>query len=238
MDSVPEGQARLKGERGGFGGFGPVLRRGAEVAHHLESFGPVLIAVEFDMALQVEAEGRDAAGELGVEVADEPGEHLGDEVFAAEGEGGCDAVWLIGGDDREGGADEGGGLVGDGSECLLERHCGGEGGEEGVDWLCVCSAALHGMEVELEVGERLAVVRVGLLAEDDLVDEAAGGWVGGREPRDVDAGEGALEALEERHEVPDCVDVRLHEEVKGFKGVDGAVERVVAEVGLERGEGG
>jgi hypothetical protein len=50
-------------------------------------------------------------------------------------------------------------------------------------------------------------VLVGLLREHDLVDEAGGLAVGWRLPRQLDAGELALQPLQQAHEVPNGKDV-------------------------------
>src|SRR5690242_16068629 len=53
---------------------------------------------------------------------------------------------------------------------------------------------------------------IGFLAEHDLIDQLRSLAVSWRLPRDVDTCEVALQSLDERHEIPNGKDVRLHED--------------------------
>lgn len=237
-DAVPEGET---GFNGGFGGEGSLFPAGvvvgAEVGHHAEREGAVVFAVDFDMAFEVPDELAEVAGGRGVEVADEVAEDVGDDVFAPEGEGCGSGGEVAGVDDVEGGAHEspgGGGTVdGTGGEDAM-----GDVGEQRTDGGGVGVGLLHGFEVELEVGDGTAFVEVRLFAEDDLVDEAAAGGEGCRRPGSSGAGKLRLEGLEERHEIPDGEDVRLHEESQVFGRANACVERVVLEASPERRDAG
>jgi hypothetical protein len=90
-DAVPEGEAGVDGEFGCLGGLLPEGFVGAaEVGDHAEGERAVVFAVDFDVAFEVPDEGVEVGGAGGVEVADEFAEDVGDDVFAAEGEGGGD----------------------------------------------------------------------------------------------------------------------------------------------------
>ena len=98
---------------------------------------------------------------------------------------------------------------------MLGRQAVAEPGDELPDRTSIGFDLLHRREVEVEVAH--VAVRfhlVGLLPQYDLVDEAGGEQVGRWEPRDLRAGEAALESFKEAHEVPDGKDVGGHEDAK------------------------
>lgn len=179
-DAVPQGQAGGdSGLRGCAGCFPERLVGAAEVGDHAQREWAMVFAVDFDVTFEVPDVGGEAARVLRVEVADHLAEHIGDDVFAAEGEGCGHCCEIAGADDVEGGTHEG--ARGDGDRGHVEwnvvdgERCGlaGEGGEEIADGSYVGACFLHGLEVKLEVADGAAFELVALFAEDDLVDEAA-----------------------------------------------------------------
>ena len=239
-NAVPELEAGFDGLGSGVAGLGPELVvSAAEVLDHAERERAVILAVDFDVALEIPDEFGEIVFAL-VELADQGAEDGGDGVLAAEGEGGGESGQGGGADEGEGGFDEAAGLVGSAGRGAEGVHGGGwgDGGEERGDGGDVGAELLHGLDVELEVGDGAAGVEVGLFAEDDLVDEAAGLGEDGGRPGNGGTGEPRLQGLEEGHEVPDGEDVRLHEEAEVRGCADGGVERVRGEAGLERGEAG
>jgi hypothetical protein len=80
---------------------------GAEVGDHAEGERAVVFAIDFDVTFEIPDELAELAGGGGVEVADEVAEDVGDDVFAAEGEGGGGGGEVAGVDDVEGRAYKG-----------------------------------------------------------------------------------------------------------------------------------
>ncbi len=75
--------------------------------------------------------------------------------------------------------------------------------EEAVDPRDGGSDFRHGGPVQLKVAAESNRSFVGLFPEHNFIDESRSGWIQGRQPWHGDAGELALEGLEEAHEVPD-----------------------------------
>ena len=140
----------------------------------------------------------------------------------------------------EGGVDEGAGLGGRGGRSAEGVDGGGAVGggmrEQVADECGVGAEVVHGFEVKLEVADGTAFKDVALFAEDDLVDEAAGGGQGRWAPWDGGAGEARLQSLEQRHKVPYREDVRLHKEAQMRRRTNAGVERMPGEAGLKRGD--
>ena len=95
----------------------------------------MVVSVDLDVAVEVPAKGLEGTAEARVLIADEAAEHVGDEVFAAEGERGGDAVRVSGVDDTEGLLDEVPGRFRHGGmgECALKRETRLEMSDEGFD---------------------------------------------------------------------------------------------------------
>ena len=72
----------------------------------MDRHGAVLVAVEFNVAVEVVDKGAQLLGVVLVELFDEGRKHVGNEVFAAKGEGGCDFVQFAALDDGVGGFEE------------------------------------------------------------------------------------------------------------------------------------
>ena len=238
----------MDGGLGSSSGFLPEsLVLAAQIGNHAEGQRAVFVAVYLDVALEIPEKLAEVAGHRVIEVADKGAEHRRDGVLAAKGEGGCLCGNRAVADDVEGALDElAGGRWGDVEGGVEGGGMGGLGGlEDGADGGGARSGALHGFEVELEVACGTAFVEVGLFTEDDFVEEAAAGREAGGGPGDVGAGERALQALEEAHEVPDGEDMGLHKEAQVLDRADAAVERMRGqtlaegrEAGLDEVEGG
>ena len=234
-NAVPKLEARLDRLDGGVAGFGPELVVGAaEVFDHAERERAVVFAVDLDVALEIPDELGEVVFAL-IEFPHQGAEDGGYGVLAAEGEGGGEGGERGGADEGEGGFDEAARLIGGAGGGAEGVHGGGwhYGGEQRGDGCRVGAELLHGLEIELEMGDGAAGVEVGLLAEDDLIDEATGFREGGGDPGDGGAGEPRLQGLEQGHEVPDGEDVRLHEETEMLRCANGRVKRVRGEAGLE-----
>src|SRR6266404_109201 len=104
------------------------------------------------------------------------------------------------------------------------RHCsvvecprdGGTVCQRGLEELESCRVGAHlphcsKIKVEMTHGFSAGVC-IGFLAEHDLIDQLRGMTVPWRQPRDLDTCEVALKSLDKRHEIPNCEDVRLHED--------------------------
>lgn len=203
-DSVPEADSRLESLLGSHGGLFPaaVVVAATELSHHHQGHRPVVLAVDFDVSLEVDDERVQGALHALVHVAEEAGEHEGDEVFTAEGKGRGHDVQFSGSDELEGGADEAGGRGRGIFESLGQGGVGdvaflGDGGQHLLDSLGGGAGGHHGLKVELEVGDVLLSDEVALLPKDDLVDESSGdaGTLG--TPWHTDTGQFALEVLED-----------------------------------------
>jgi hypothetical protein len=98
-----------------------------------------------------------------------------------------------------------------GLQRLDHRPLVAQQGDELVDDGGVGARLEHALDIEFEVADEAAAQLVALLDEHDVVDEPAAAGRTRRYPRDLDAGEAALQGLEQRHEVPHREDVVLHE---------------------------
>jgi hypothetical protein len=102
-------------------------------------------------------------------------------------------------DDAEGLPDEPAGSLGDTGRFQGGRNriASAEVGQEAVDAGGIRPAAGHRPVVKLEMARKpTPPVVVTLLGQNDLVDEPAGGRVGGGQPRHFDAAQLSLQALE------------------------------------------
>jgi hypothetical protein len=79
----------------------------------------------------------------------------------------------------------------------------------------------HCSEVKLEVAHGFST-----RADVGLIDQLRAMTVSRRQPRDLDACEVALQALDQRHEVPYREDVRLHEKSKRLDVPDRCKQRM------------
>ena len=69
----------------------------------------------------------------------------------------------------------------------------------------------HGRQIEFEMTDRFpGGADIRLLAQHDLIDQLCSDPVPRRQPRQLDAGQIALQALDQRHEIPDRKNMRLH----------------------------
>ena len=91
----------------------------------------------------------------------------------------------------------------------------------------------HAADVELEVARVAVAEFVALLDQHDLVDQAPARGRAARHPGHVDAGQFALERLEQGHEVPDGEYVAGQERLYPGKAVQLAVDRVRDDLAAE-----
>src|SRR5476651_556386 len=76
----------------------------------------------------------------------------------------------------------------------------------------------HSLQIQLEVAAMsVAGIRVRLLTQHDLIDQACCLWVRWRQPGQAHTGEVMLQALGQAHEVPNCEDVVLHKVLQLWK---------------------
>src|SRR4051812_15983559 len=212
-DSVPEPGPRVERGVDGLLALAPlVVVVAAQVGEHGHGHGRVRVAVDLDVPFEVVDEDAEAVAGVLVD-RHHLVEHVRDEVLPAERERRGLAVHGSVLDEAPGGLDE------------LDRRLGGahllERGQHrfavaqelhhGLDRPGVGAGLLHRPQVQLEVADEPGAVLVALLDQDDVVDQPAAGGRPGRHPRDVDAGQLALQGLQEGHEVPDGEDVVLHE---------------------------
>ena len=112
-------------------------------------------------------------------------------------------------------------------EGAIERDAGGEEREERFDRAGVGAGLAHALEIELEVGGVGAVGKlVGLLVENDLIDEPAGLAIGGGDPGEARAGELLLQGDKQALEIPDREDMVLHEAPEALRAIDHGVDRM------------
>ena len=84
--------------------------------------------------------------------------------------------------------------------------------DESVNPRGIRPALAHGAQVELEVANGLAPIReVALLAQHDLVNEAAQAGFPHWQPRGIETRQPALQRFQQGHEIPDRKDMVLHE---------------------------
>ena len=174
----------------------------------------MLASVEFDVAIEVVLEAGEAATAAARDLADHLAEEIGEEVFATEGESRGEFGRAVAFDQFEGLGDESlgaGGGVRPG-ERLPPRLALRDSRHQPMDGIGVGAELLHGAKVQLEMAGGPALgIEVGLFLEHDVVDEAGRRGMSGGDPGQGHTGEGALEGLRQRHEVPDGEDVVFHE---------------------------
>lgn len=111
--------------------------------------------------------------------------------------------------------------------------------DEAIDRARVGVEAAHGLAVEVEVAGDIALrVGVGFFAEHNFVDEAGGARVFERQPGDDGWAKLPLQALEQRHEIPDGKYMVLHEDAQGLGAAQVAVERMFEQRLAKWGDGG
>jgi hypothetical protein len=87
---------------------------------------------------------------------------------------------------------------------------------------------MHGTEVEIEMADITTVeTDIGLPADYDVIDQACGPCIIGREPPHSDACNVLLKALEQGHEIPDSKNVIFHEAPEIGDGSDVRVNGMV-----------
>lgn len=222
MDAVPEPEPRFQSLHGGHLGLDFLLRvSGTEAVHQLPTQFPVLVAIQLDVTVQVVPEGRQGTRESGIQAGDELPEQVGNEILASVGEGGGDLMDASGGDHRNGVPDK---FLGTGGATgavhrLVDPEPLAQVFEQPVHGLGVRSGLTHGAPVQLEVAGRVSRrVEVALLPEHHLIDHPSEPRIPHRTPRKVDAGQPALQGLEQGHEVPDGIDVVFHENTQVSQG--------------------
>ena len=194
----------------------------------------MMAAIDLDMALEVITEGVELTRVFAAETRDEFREHVGNQIFSAEGEGRGDFMRLAVGRQGEGGAGERGGTRrdtsgnksgGSGASCT-------NGGERLVDGGRIRASLMHRAQVEVEVRDTAtARVDVGFFTADDLVDQEAHLGIADGYPRDVHAGEVALQTLQKRHEIPDREDMRTHKHADVVERGHPGIQRVREQAG-------
>lgn len=213
----------------------------SEVGDQMSSLGAMETSVQFDVSVKIPFKGR-ALDLAFVEGLDDLGEHLGNGVLPAEEELACSV-----GDRLE---DSTAGILVEllhvgrairSINSLLNVLIGvlivshlADLVDVVLHGLGIGSDLIHGLDVELKVGEVLPVNigLIGLLSDDDFVDKPGSIDVcaGGPEPSGI--GDVPLEILDEEEEIPNSEAMSLHEEPGGFNGVDCSIEGVGMESGL------
>ena len=85
----------------------------------------------------------------------------------------------------------------------------------------------HRLEIKVQMAGRMTVgIDVAFFSEHDVVDQTGGGGIDRRHPRQFDAGKIALQSFGQRHEIPDCKYMHLHEGTQGFGMRDFGEDRV------------
>jgi hypothetical protein len=82
-------------------------------------------------------------------------------------------------------------------------------------------------------GKSASSVLVALLGQHNLVDEPTAEGISGRQPRDFDTAEAALQGLEQGHEIPHGEDVVFHEQAQRVWPVDFLVNGMGQECSLQ-----
>ena len=197
----------------------------------------MVLVVVLDVTLEVEAKPTPGRGIFVGQPQDQSAEHVGDDVFAAVGEGGSDRGGGARLDHRERPPHEGRGgrRAATGVERRVEAGATAKQVEQPLDRACVGAGLPHGVEVEFEVRRRATLgKRVRLLVEHDLVDEPAGLGIGCGQPGNARASQTLLERLEQALEVPNREHVTFHEPPQPLRAVDQPIDAVrdepVAEV--------
>ena len=202
------------------------------MVHHLDGHGAVLVAVQFNVAVEVIDEGAQLLGVVLVELFDEGRKHVRNEVFAAKGEGGRNFVQLAALNDGVGGFEEFEAVFVDFGDVEAEDFLGFVAAlkrlNEPNDRPSFSPHLTHGVQVEFVVAGGLAVeVDVTFFRDDDFVDELSACAVLRRHPRRIHGRQLALKGLEQAHEVPNGVDVVLHKDAHLLERLHLGVERVV-----------
>ena len=230
---IPKLQARFEGFDASLFGFQPFLVvLLAEVVHHLDGHGAVLVAVQFNVAVEVIDKGAQLLGVVLVELFDEGRKHIWDEVFTAKGEGSSDFVQLAALNDGVGGFEK---------VQAVFVHFGDVEAENFFGFIAALKRLnepnnrprlrahlTHGVEVEFVVAGGLAIeVNVALFGDHDFIDELSARAVLRRYPGRIHRRQLALKRLEQAHKVPNGVDVVLHENAHLLERLHLRVERVV-----------
>ena len=82
------------------------------------------------------------------------------------------------------------------------------------------------VDVEMTCEPAMAI-DIGLLGQNDLVDQAAGSGVHRGEPRHFHAADSLLKRLEQGHEVPNGKDVMLHESQQSLRPIHLPIDSVM-----------
>ena len=89
-------------------------------------------------------------------------------------------------------------------------------------------ALLHRTMVDVEMTcEPAMAIDIGLLGQNDLVDQAAGSGVHRGDPRHFHAADSLLKRLEQGHEVPNGKDVMLHESQQSLRPIHLPIDSVM-----------
>ncbi len=190
MDAIPQKGASVEGtKRGPFGGSpaGGILA--TKIFHQALGKGAVLATIEFDVAIEIVPKVIDSTPHHGQSI-DDPAKDIGQEVLTPESEGRGDGVKValfycpecLGKELSRGLRN-----VGD-----LDRpdHVAAPADlpNKAVDAIGPSTDGPHGFEIEFKMARVSAsTVGVGLLGEDDLIDQPARPRVGRRGPGDVHA---------------------------------------------------
>lgn len=113
-DSVPESNPSLKSLLSSSSGLFParVIIVSTKLSHHHHGHWSVILAIDFDVSLQIDDEVIESAFHSLVHVTKETSEHERDQIFTTEGKGGCHNVQLAGPDELKSGSNKAGGRSG------------------------------------------------------------------------------------------------------------------------------
>ena len=82
--------------------------------------------------------------------------------------------------------------------------------------------------IEIEVAPKSSSpILITLFREHNFIDQSAALQIGWRNPGNVDAADLALQALQQRHEVPDRKDMVFHEDLDGGQAINLVIQSMI-----------
>jgi len=155
------------------------------------------VAVDFDVAFQIELKQTNMAGESAVQARNHRAEHTGDEILAAKSKCRGDDMRLILADNGKSGFNETPGLLWYAlhEQGTVKGLARGEFRKKCVDRMDAGFGFEHRLAIQLEVTQVVAVEIVAFLSQDNVIDEPPANWKRRREPRHSYTGQHLLKSF-------------------------------------------